>query len=186
MNYQRGNKVTILIFIFTIALVMVLGCAKDEEEETNKILTPADLLPQNEEISGWVSLGAYEEANDYDGLYNVIDGAAVTFIDNGFVSAVFQQYISSKGDVTATVHLRIYDQGSAENAKKTYDKVATGLGVPWNGAGTEARIDESGLATYTIEFWQRNFFVQVVIEEKSDFALNVAKLFASHVSSKIK
>jgi hypothetical protein len=36
-----------------------------------------------------------------------------------------------------------------------------------------------------VEFWQENFFVQVVIEEKSDEALNIAKLFASHVSSEI-
>lgn len=169
-----------------VALIVTSGCVEDEAKKANGILTPIDLLPQDDEISGWVSVGAYEEANDYDSLYDLIDGAAVTFIDNGFVSAVFQQYVSSKaGASSATVWVRIYDQGNRDNARKTYDKVATGIGIPWDGAGAEARIDESGLASYTIEFWQENFFVQVIIEEKTDSALNIAKLFASHVSDKI-
>jgi len=173
--------------IFIAVLLAMSGCGEESEEKGKKVLSPADMLPEDNDISGWAGLGAYEEANDYDGLYDLINGGAEVFIDNGFVSAAFHVYENCIGEVcsTALVHLRIYDQGTEDNAVATYDKVATGIGIPWDGAGMEARIDESGLASYTVEFWQRSFFVQVIIEEKTDEALNIAKLFASHVSSEI-
>lgn len=170
-------------------LIIASGCSKESDngEGSKAMLAPVDLLPDDNDISGWECLGAYEEANDYDALYDIIDGGAEIFIDNGFVSAAFQSYNECIGGVcsTALVHLRIYDQGTEAGAQEVYDKTATGIGIPWDGAGTEARVDETGLATYMVEFWHRNLFVQVIIEEKTDEALNVAKLFASHVSDRI-
>ncbi len=161
-------------------IIIVSGCGENEGS-VKTLLTPVDLLPDDNDISGWVTLGAYDEANDNDGLYDIINGGAEIFIDEGFVSAVFQIY---RGDM-GTVHLNIYDQESEINALATYERVSIGIGMPWNGAGTEARIDESGLDSYTVEFWQENFFVQVIIEERTEEALNVAKLFASYVSGQI-
>jgi hypothetical protein len=155
------RKIVIVKFCWLMCIAILIamsGCGEESEEGGKRtMLTPGDLLPDDNDISGWVSVGAYEEANDYDG---------------GVCS-------------TALVHMRIYDQGSEDNAMATYDRVATGIGIPWNGAGVEARIDESGLASYMVEFWQQSFFVQIIIEEKTDEALNVAKLFASHVSGEI-
>ena len=177
-----------LCWLACIAVLMIAGCSEQSEDDDRvSILIPADLLPDDEDISGWGGVGAYEEANDYDGLFNIINGGAEDFIDEGFVSAAFQIYENCFGEVCslALVHLRIYDQGSSENAVTVYDKVATGIGIPWDGAGINARIDESAIAAYTIEFWQENFFVQIVIEEKTEDSLNIAKLFASHVSNQI-
>jgi hypothetical protein len=171
-----------------VILIAASGCSEEPEEGDKKaFLTPVDLLPDDNDISGWTSVDTYQEANDYDGLYDLINGGAEVFIDEGFVSAAFQTYNYCVGGIcsAALLHLRTYDQGSEENARAVYDKVGTGIGIPWDEAGAEARIDESGLATYMVEFWQQNFFVQVVIEEKTDEALNVAKLFASHASSEI-
>lgn len=185
------RKIVIVKFCWLMCIAILIamsGCGEESEEGGKRtMLTPGDLLPDDNDISGWVSVGAYEEANDYDGLYDLINGGAELFIDNGFVSAAFQIYENCVGGVcsTALVHMRIYDQGSEDNAMATYDRVATGIGIPWNGAGMEARIDESGLASYMVEFWQQSFFVQIIIEEKTDEALNVAKLFASHVSDEI-
>ncbi len=83
------------------------------------------------------------------------------------------------------LHLDIYDQGSEANSISVYDKVDRGSSRPWDGAGIEARIDESALDSYIVEFWQRNFFVRVMIEEKTEEALNSAKLFATYVSRQI-
>ena len=174
--------------ICVAVMVALSGCGDNSEENGNiTLLTPADLLPDDNDISGGESVGVYDEANDYDALYDLINGGAELYIDNGFVSAAFQIYIACVGGACSDVpvHVRIYDQGTEANAVAVYDRIATGIGIPWNGAGVEARVDESGLATYTIEFWQRNLFVQVLIEEKSDDALNIAKLFASHISKKI-
>ena len=183
-------------FVILAIVIAVYGCAGDSNDDddsddvpngSRSIFSPADLLPGEDDISSWKNLAAYEEANDFDDLYSFINGGAEVFIENGFVSGVFQIYNHCVGDVCdfRVVHVRIYDQDNADNARAVYDKVATGIGTPWNGAGTEARIDESGLATLTVEFWQRNFFVQVIIEEKSNEGLNVAKLFAAHISEQI-
>lgn len=177
------KKQSLMLYCF-IAILFIYGCSEENADNNNSILSPITLLPTDNEISGWTTLGAYEEADDYESLYAIIDGGAQIFIDNGFVSGAFQEYISSIGG--ASIIVRIYDQGSEGNAKIVYDKTSTGIAIPWNGAGKEARIDQSALASYIIEFYQRNFFVQVYIQQKTDEALNVAKLFASHISKKIR
>ena len=184
-RWRRKNRLSRIApveyycLLFMFVLVVLSGCG-EEEGNVKTILTPADLLPDDNDISGWLTLGAYDEANDSDGLFDLINGGAEIFIDEGFVSAVFQIYVGDMG----TVRLRIYDQGSETNALIVYERVALGFGIPWDGAGTEARIDESDL-TYTVEFWQKNFYVKVTIEERTEEALNVAKLFASQVSIQI-
>jgi len=70
----------------------MLGCGAKDPDEASSLLTPIDLIPADDEISGWVKLGVYDEATDYDSLYDLIDGGAQIFIDNGFVSSAFQQY----------------------------------------------------------------------------------------------
>ena len=171
-------------FLCIIGVLMIYGCANENSDDINSILSPISLLPADNEISGWTTLGAYEEADDYESLYSIIDGGAQVYIDNGFISGAFQNYVSSVGLLEVTV--RIYDQGNEANAKIVYDKVSTGIGIPWNGAGKEARIDESALASYIIEFYQKNLFVQVYIQQKTDESLNIIKLFASHISKQIR
>ena len=176
------NKKTFFIVFSLLSIsAFIIGCSQDNSGNNTAMVTPALLLPADEEISGWVNFGSYEEANNFDSLYEIIDGVAQVYIDNGFVSGVFQQYISSVGGSTVT--LRIYDQGNEANASITFDKV--GIGIPWNGVGREARINETTLASYIIEFWQRNFFIQIAIDQKTDEALDIAKLFASHISRNI-
>jgi hypothetical protein len=170
--------------ICTISILIIYGCGSESGDDSSSILSPISLLPADNEISGWTTLGAYEEADDYESLYFIIDGGAQVYIDNGFMSGAFQHYISSVGLLEVTV--KIYDQGNEANAKIVYDKISTGIGIPWNGAGKEARIDESALASYIIEFYQKNLFVQVYIQQKTDEALNIAKLFASHISRQIR
>jgi len=178
-----NKKAFLITLVLTFVFIIMYGCSNDDTGDNSSLINPAILLPADDEISGWVSLGTYEEANDSDSLYGIIDGGAQVYIDNGFTSGAFQQYINSTGKGTVT--LRIYDQGSEANASITYDKVGTGIGIPWSGAGKNARIDQTALASYTIEFWQRNFLIQVVIDDKTDEALNIAKLFASHISKNI-
>jgi len=171
--------------LYIVVILAIYSCSsKKTDSENEGILSPIALLPADEEISGWYALGVYDEAEDYESLYYIIDGGAQVFIDNGFITGVFQMYTGSAG-FGSEVTIRIYDQGNEKNAKTVYDKIATGIGIPWNGAGTDARIDESALASYTIEFWQKNFFVQVIIQQKTDATLNIAKIFASHISKKI-
>ncbi len=169
--------------LFSILIFSLFGCSDSDSENKGSIITPMLLLPADNDISGWVSFGSYEEANDYNSLYDIIGIDAQVYIDNGFLSGVFQQYIDSAGK--GTIDIRIYDQGNEANASMTYTRIGSGIGIPWGGAGREARIDKTIVASYMIEFWQKNFFVQVIIDEKTDEALNIAKQFASYISKRI-
>ena len=189
----RETLIAGLIWLVCAGIFIVIpGCAEEALDENNSangvnsMLASVDLLPGDDEISGWITVGAYDEASDHESLYVLINGGAEIFIDRGFVSAAFQQYTSCVTGVCGTtlLTLRIYDQGNEANAIAVYDEGA--FGIPWGDAGVEARIDERGLASYAVEFWQRSFFVQVIIEEKTDEALNVAKLFAIRVSDEIR
>jgi len=175
-------------FICLIILIIVFGCAGESENDHDVMMAPADLLPGDYDISAWRRANIYSEANDYDSLNEIVGSKAEEIMDEGFVSAVFQTYEECIDDACSLVriHLNVYDQGSNESARAVYERVSTGIDIPWDGAGTEARIDESDLHSYTVEFWQQNFFIQVSIEEKTDESLNVVKLFASHVSSEIR
>ena len=107
---RRITSVKHCCLLCMAVLIMVSGCGENEGN-VNTLLTPADLLPDDNDISGWVTLGAYEEANDDNGLFDIINGGAEIFIDEGFVSAVFQIY---RGDM-GTVRLNIYEQESELN-----------------------------------------------------------------------
>ena len=67
------------------------------------------------DIAGWSPLG---EPSTYgpDGLWEVINGAADTFLDYGFEELTTQQY--SNGSVTVTVN--VYDMGTPLNAYGIY------------------------------------------------------------------
>lgn len=167
------------------------GTTVNLEREKIRVRLPIDivgLLPADDAIKDWVHIGHYDKANNYDDLFDLINGGATLFANNGFKSAVFQIYEKpAEGvDNPPGLHLRIYDQWSEANAKAVYDIVDFDTSPPWNGAGEEARIDESGLAVYMVEFRQGDFFVQVIVEEKTDEALDTAKLFASYVSDRIQ
>ncbi len=175
-------------FICLIVLIIISGCAEESDDSDRAMLAPNDLLPDDYDISAWRRMTIYDEASDFDSLHDFVGSEAGMFVDEGFVSAVFQKYEECINDVCSLVriHLSVYDQGDSENAMAVYERANKGVSIPWDGAGTEARIDESELEEYVVEFWQRNFFIQVGIEEKSDESLNVVKLFASHISSGIK
>lgn len=171
-----------------IILIMVSGCTEESGNGDDVMMAPADLLPGDYDISAWRRANDYDEANDFDSLQEIVASEAEEIVDEGFVSAVFQTYEECINDICSLVriHLSVYDQGDSESARAVYERLSTGIDIPWNGAGTESRVDESDLGTYTVEFWQENFFIQVSIEEKTDGSLNVVKLFASHVSSGIR
>ena len=84
--------------------------------------------------------GIFSEATNYASLYDLIDGAADRFIDNGFVSAVFQNYRAESG---LQLELRIYEMNSEENAQKVYDELAPPLIIPWIDIVETGRIDNS-------------------------------------------
>lgn len=175
------KKLAILTLLFLFA-----ACPSDEEVEQKDAV---DLVPADNEISGWTRSGPMDIAENDTQLFNLINGEGQVFIDNDFVKFVRQGY---QGDVSGNqreLEVRIVDMGDAENAETVYDETGFGSETPWTEdghAGTEARIDETALFDYKIDFWEDKFYVSTIIrEEKTQAGLNVTKLFAINVSEAI-
>jgi hypothetical protein len=146
------------------------------------------LVPGDNEISGWARSSAMQVAETPTQLEAIIDGEAVPYENNHFVKCAFQNYSGAVGTVQVELDLRIFDMGDTTNAKNVYAEVATGTEVPWTGdnPGVEARVDESGLFAYRVEFRDSRYYFYAYIMDKSTAAQDVAKLFARNVDAAIR
>ncbi len=178
------------ILLISLMAFFLLTCTTEEGEIV--VIDVVDLIPLDNEISGWVRDGAMDIAENESQLWDLIDGAGQVYIDNGFVKSAFQDY---QGDVTGNLrNLRLwaFDMGNSTNAQAVYhdSRIETGAEIPWTEAGhagTEARIDETLLFDYRIDFWEDRFYVEIIIYgEKTPAGLNIARLFAINVSETIR
>jgi hypothetical protein len=128
----------------------------------------ADLMPDDNEIPGWVKDGPPQTAETPEELYGLINGAAPIYIDNGFVEAVFQDYVGDIASQQSELNARVFDQGTSDGAQAVYDLTATGLETDWDGAGEEARINYALPFNFALDFWRNRFFVHLVINREAD------------------
>lgn len=167
-----------------------------DEDSANNVLSlefevgaPKDaveLIPLDNEISGWSRNGAMDIAENETKLYELIDGEGTTFVENGFVKFVRQYFSGQVEGRDVDMELRVVDMADPGNANAVYDAVATGNETPWTQgqAGVEARIEQS-LFAYEVDFWDDKFYVWLTISDPTETALNIAKLFALNVSAAI-
>lgn len=173
------------LLIFGLALLFCF-CAQEEQTEAKDVV---DLAPLDNELSTWVRSSAMDIAENATQLYDFINGEGWDYTENGFVKFVRQWYEGDISSETRQLKLRIFDMGDTTNAKNIYDIVGTGIETPWtdNNAGVDARIDETLLFDYKINFWDDRFCVDITIyDEKTPAGLNVAKSFALNVSAAIR
>ena len=171
-----------LLTLFTALLC--LSCT----EPTSEPIDVVTLVPGDDEISGWTRGTAMQVAETGTQLEAMIDGEAVPYEENHFVKCAFQKFTGDVGGTAVELDLRIFDMADTTNAKSVYAAVAAGTEVPWTGdnPGVEARIDESFLFAYRVEFREGRFYFRADIGAKSAAAQDVAKLFARNVSSAIR
>jgi Family of unknown function (DUF6599) len=145
-----------------------------------------ELIPADNEISGWTAAGPLQVCASAAELLALIDGEGQTYIDNGFVKSAFKSYSGTiSGPVT--LDLRVFDMGDTTHARMVYAAVASGQETPWTGdnPGNEARI-ESQMFSHKVEFWDDKFFFWTSIADPTDPALEVARLFARNVGAAIR
>ena len=164
-------------------LVCLVMCTETEQKDA------VDLVPGDNEISGWTRTGSVDIAENETQLLALINGEGQVFIDNGFVKFVRQRYQGTVSGNQRELELRIIDMNDAENAETVYDETGFGSETPWTEdghAGTEARIEEGLISDYMIDFWEDRFYARITLfNEKTVAGLNIAKLFAINVSEAI-
>jgi len=174
-------------FLQVPALMLLLLVCTEETGPT--IIEVVDLIPIDNEISGWVRDGAMDVAENETQLWDLINGAGIVFLDNGFAKCAFQEFAGEVQGNPSTLDVRAFDMGDTTNAYAVYHDSGLEAGdeIPWTEtghAGTEARIETSVLY-HKIEMWHDRFYVDVTIIDATLEALNVAKFFALNVSEAI-
>jgi hypothetical protein len=181
-------KTAVKLTLVCLTCALLVSCSSTENGGGGSAIFPWDYLPGDDEISGWVKDGAAETATTTQELWDLIDGEGQVYIDYGFSSCGRQVYDGTlSGSDVEIRYLYIYDQATDSNAAQVYNDPRSGMGSPWTDdpAGTEARINDTGLDTYTIDFYQSKYFVKITITRKSSEALDVIKIFCHNISDKM-
>lgn len=168
--------------IILLLLLLSVGCRKSVDAGAGA--DPADLLPANDDISGFQKKGSPAIMTDYQTIMDAIDGAAQKFIDYGFIEGVQQLY--SNGSIDIDVH--ILNQGSEQNATQILNEfypsspevISSGEGLP------EVIIEHALLTGYSLYYQQNNIYMEIIASEKTTFALNMLKQFYWNIDGKIE
>jgi hypothetical protein len=142
---------------------------------------PADLLPIDNDISGFLKKGSASVMTDQQSIFSAIDGEAQRYIDYGFQEGVKQLY--SNGGIDIDVQL--FNQGSETNAQGLFERFRPTSLQLISTKNPIVVVDLSFSTGYTVLYTKQNIFLRISTTEKSDFALNMAKQFYWNIDKKI-
>ncbi|OGJ89970.1 MAG: hypothetical protein A2268_08285 [Candidatus Raymondbacteria bacterium RifOxyA12_full_50_37] len=178
---MKKHCAVFIAVVFCSYFFMGGGCRKSVDPGAGS--DPADMLPADNDISGFVKKGSPAVMTDYQTIMDAIDGAAEKYIDYGFVEGVQQLY----GNGAVNVDVQIFNHGSTENATGIFQELyPPSAETITQGEGLEIIVDHSRLLNYSILYRKGRMFMQINTTEKSDFALNMAKQFCYNIDSKIE
>jgi len=171
-------KLFLPFFLFLI--VSLDGCHKSPSSSAGA--DPVDLLPADNDISGFLKKGSAALMTDAQSIYDAIDGAAEKYIELGFQEGVFQKYSNGSSDIDISV----FNQGSPANSEATLQEFyPTSPEVLLSGTETMV-VDHGLLAGYSIHYVKGGLYMRIDTKEKTDFVLNMAKQFCVSIGAKIQ
>jgi hypothetical protein len=150
-------------------------------EPTGASADPADLLPLDNDISGFARKGSASIMTDNQTIFNAIDGDAQVYIDNKFMEGVKQMY--SNGGID--IDVQVFKHENETWALKLYDRFRPTSPTDINTAAAKAVIDNGLPNGYVILYERSSIFMRVTTTQKTDFALNMAKQFYRNIDNKI-
>lgn len=166
-------------YLILLTMLITFGCRKTVG--TGAGSDPTDLLPVNDDISGFKKKGSAAIMTDYQTIMDAIDGAAEKYIDYGFVEGAQQMY--SNGSIDIDIH--IMNHGNYQNAKGIYDYFRPSSPEEISTTVPEIVIEHALLTGYALYYMRDNIFIEIYTFEKTNFALNMAKQFVWNIDKKI-
>jgi hypothetical protein len=158
---------------------IVCGCRKSLDPGAGA--DPADLLPENDDISGFQKKGSAAVMTDYQSIMDAIDGAAEKYIDYGFVEGAQQMFSNGSVDID----VQILNHSSAENAEGIFNEFYPSSPEVLSSGNPKVVIEHALLTGYTLYYMRDNIFIQIFTFDKSNFSLNMAKQFYLNIDRKI-
>jgi hypothetical protein len=178
-------------FLILALLLPLAACDKSDTGTNNTVITIADMMPRENEISGWARIGGGDgqwKATGPSELQNQINGGSEIFTNHGFVEAGMQAYsgtVNSQSGVSCQI--QIYDQSSEENAAKVFDdpnNVFANALPAANPPSAKAQIRKD-LFSWTMKFTKSRYYVLISIMTNEDKGQDVLEVFANNVAGKI-
>ena len=175
MNLYKYFIATIIFLPF----LLTFGCRKSLDSGAGS--DPTDLLPLNNDISGFTKKGNPAIMTDEQSIFDAIDGAAGKYIDYGFVEGAQQMYTNGSIDID----VQILNQGSTANAEGIFGDFLPSSPEWISNNNPKAVIEHALLTGYVIYYTRENIFMQIHTFDKSNYALNMAKQFVWNIDMKI-
>jgi hypothetical protein len=180
MRFSRQACVLIALFLACASLSFLsLTCRPTDAAGASA--DPADLLPLDNDISGFLKKGSTAVMTDQQTIYNAIDGAAQVYIDFNFREGVEQLYSNGSVDVD----VQIFNQGDPQDALNLYNNFYPTSPQAISQPDAQVVVDNSVATGYKIQYTRQNVFMRINTTVKSDFALNMAKQFYRNIDNKI-
>ncbi len=173
-------------------LFALSACDKSDSGSDPDIISIADMMPRENEISGWARIGGGDgnwKATSASELQDEINGGSEIFTNHGFVEAAMQSYsgtVNTQSGVNCEI--QIYDQGTAENAGLVFDdpnNIFANAFIPSNPPSPKAQIRKD-MFSWTMKFTKSHYYVLISIQSSEDKGQDVLMVFANNVAGKIK
>jgi hypothetical protein len=169
------------VFLVPVAMTVLLLASCRISQNAGAAADPADLLPIDNDISGFLKKGSTSVMTDQQSIFNAIDGEAQRYIDYGFIEGVKQLY--SNGSVDIDVQL--FNQGSETNSQSLFERFYPTSPELISQKNPIVVVEHSLSNGYQILYTKQNILLRISTTEKSDFALNMAKQFYWNIDKKI-
>jgi hypothetical protein len=159
--------------------LLCLVCAKPTPEAK----TVKDLVPANNDVTGWTRDGGLDTAATAAELTALLDSFARPYVDNGFAGFCRQRFAGTLAGSPFQLELRVADMADTTHARALFAALAATGQTPWTGdnPGAEARIRQDSLSC-AVDFRTSNFHVWLSIDTGTIAALDVARRFALEVA----
>ncbi|MBI5646364.1 MAG: hypothetical protein HY962_05480 [Ignavibacteriae bacterium] len=178
---------SVLLLVFCCAVLA--ACDKSETPSNNTVVSITDLLPRDNEISGWARGSRAWVARNKDDLQREIDGGFEIYTKNGFVEGALQNYTGTvNGQPGIECDVEVYDQHSAAEADALFDdpeKAFSSPITPTRPPSTKAQIQKD-VFSYRMKFTKGKYFVAITIGSPDDKTQEVIEIFATNIAAKIK
>lgn len=184
-------RLALSLIILTL-LFPLPACDKSDSGSDPNIVSISDLLPRENEISGWArnagSDGNWHATNASE-LQEQINGGSELYTNHGFIEAAMQNFSGTVNTQSGVVcEIQVYDQGSENDANAVFDdpnNVFASPVTPSNPPSSKAQIRKD-LFSWTMKFVKGRYYVLVNILTSEDKGQEVLEVFATNVAGKIK
>jgi hypothetical protein len=180
---SRRHACVLIAFSLACASFFALSLTCRLTDASSASADPADLLPLDNDISGFAKKGSTAVMTDQQTILNAIDGAAEVYILFNFREGVEQLYSNGSVDID----VQIFNQGDPQNALDLYNNSAIYPTSPLTIDQPDAKVvvENAAATAYRIQYTRQNIFMRISTTVKSDFALNMAKQFYRNIDNKI-